>query len=46
MPTLFNRFAGGLIGQCLGDALGFPLEGDSPPKKSCLGSVSILAEDC
>jgi len=30
MPTTFNRFAGCLIGQCLGDALGFPVEGHAP----------------
>ena len=27
MPSRESRFAGSLIGQCLGDALGFPVEG-------------------
>ncbi len=27
MPTRASRFAGCLLGQCLGDALGFPIEG-------------------
>jgi len=30
MPTLKGRFAGCLVGQCLGDALGFPVEGYVP----------------
>jgi ADP-ribosylglycohydrolase len=30
MPTTFHRFSGCIIGQCLGDALGFPVEGYSP----------------
>jgi ADP-ribosylglycohydrolase len=28
-PTQLERFAGCLIGQCLGDALGFPVEKES-----------------
>jgi ADP-ribosylglycohydrolase len=30
MPTRKSRFAGCLVGQCLGDALGFPVEGYVP----------------
>ena len=43
MPTLFNRFAGCLIGQCLGDALGFPLEGNDPETCAKYVDTNLLA---
>ena len=30
MVPMETRFSGSLIGQCLGDAAGFPVEGHSP----------------
>ena len=44
MRGLEDRFVGCLLGQCLGDALGFPVEGQSPG--SCAGYVAqVLRTD-